>query len=169
MVAKMNKISEIAKSYIGQKEITGNKGFINKDFESKMKGVGFYTGAPWCGFFAELVWKEAGQSLALLSSSSKTIIDKASKSGNWHTTPVEGAVIVFAHFSNGRRSWQGHIGVVTYVNANGIDYSTVEGNTTDKGGREGIVVAIRNRHLTADKWSINNGLRLMGFVHPENI
>lgn len=163
----MNEIVTIAKSYIGQKEISGNKGFINKDFEKKMKDVGFYTGAPWCGFFAMLVWKEAGQSLTLLSSASRLIIDRATKAGNWNSAPVPGAVIVWASFKNGKRLTTGHIGIVTDVHNNGIDYSTVEGNTTDKGGREGIMVAIRHRHLTDDKWTTKNGLRLMGFVYPE--
>jgi hypothetical protein len=165
----MNKISLIAASYVGQKEISGNKGFVNKDFNAKMEGVGFYVGAPWCGFFTQLVWKEAGQDIKLLSSSSKSVIDKAAKGGNWHAKPVAGAVVVWAMFKNGRRQWQGHLGVVTEVSENGVDYSTIEGNTTDKGGREGIMVAVRNRQLTPDKWKTENGLRLMGFVYPENI
>lgn len=166
----MSKIVEIAKSYIGQKEISGNKGFVDPEFDKKMrsKTVGFYTGAPWCGFFARLVWSEAGQKLDLISASSKQIIERATEAGNWHSKPVPGAVIVWATFKNGRRQWSGHIGIVTEVNANGVNYSTVEGNTTDKGGREGICVAVRHRHLTTDKWTVENGLRLLGFVYPEN-
>lgn len=162
----MEKIVQIAKSYIGQREISGNKGFIDPNFDKKMRGVGFYTGAPWCGFFAMLVWKESGVDLALLSPASRQIIEKATKAKNWHTKPVPGAVVVWASFKNGKRLTTGHIGVVTEVNADGVGYSTIEGNTTDKGGREGIMVAVRNRHLTQDKWTVNDGLRLMGFVHP---
>ena len=162
----MRTIKEIAKSYIGQREISGNKGFVDKDFDKKMRGAGFYTGAPWCGFFAMLVWKEAKQDLKLLSASSKTLIEKATKAGNWHSKPIEGAVVVWATFKNGKRQSTGHIGIVTDVDSNGINYSTVEGNTTDKGGREGIMVSVRNRHLTPDKWTVDNGLRLMGFVYP---
>ena len=57
-------------------------------------------------------------------------------------------------------------GIVTEVK-NDIEYSTVEGNTTDKGVREGIMVALRNRHLTKDKFETRDGLRLMGFVYPK--
>lgn len=165
----MSKIVTIGKSYIGQKEISGNKGFIDKDFEKKMRDVGFYTGAPWCGFFALGVWKEAGQPINLLSSASRIIIERATKVKNWHVKPVPGAVVVWASFKNGKRLKTGHIGIVTDINDDGINYSTVEGNTTDKGGREGIMVALRHRHLTHDKWNTKDGLRLMGFVYPENI
>lgn len=160
----MKTISQIAQSYIGQDEIAGNKGFIDPIFESKMKAVGFYKGAPWCGFFARLVWKEAGQDLSILSASSKKTIDLATEAGNWHSEPVAGAIVVWAHFKNGKRQSIGHIGIVTSVA--GDKYSTVEGNTTEKGGREGLTVAIRNRQLTPDKWTNTNGLRLMGFIHP---
>lgn len=51
----MNKIVEVAKSYVGQEEISGNMGFKDFDFNKQMKAVGFYLGAPWCAFFAKLV------------------------------------------------------------------------------------------------------------------
>lgn len=158
-------IKDIALSYVGQKEIPNNAGFVDKAFDKKMRGVGFYTGAPWCGFFARLVWNEAGQPLDLVSPSSKRCIDLATKAGNWHAEPKAGAVVIWATFRNGRRLSTGHIGIVTDVN--GSKYSTVEGNTTDKGGREGIMVAIRNRENTPDKWKVTNGMRLMGFIYPE--
>ncbi len=158
-------ISEVALSYVGQREISGNKGFENKDFDKKMRSIGFYTGAPWCGFFALLVWSEANQNTSVLSASSKTLIDKATKAKNWHTVPVPGCVVVWATFKNGKRQKTGHIGIVTDVNES--KYNTVEGNTTDKGGREGIMVAIRNRELRDEVWKNKNGLRLMGFVYPE--
>jgi hypothetical protein len=161
------KIAAIAKSYLGQDEKPGNKGFIDPVFEKKMRAAGFYTGAPWCGFFPILCYKEAGASTALLSGSSYQVIEKASKAGNWHTVPVVGALAVWATFKNGKRQKTGHMGIVTEVNDNGIDYDTTEGNTTDKGGRDGVTVAERFRHLTPDKWTIENGLRLMGFVYPE--
>jgi hypothetical protein len=160
------KIVDIALSFVGQKEISGNKGFIDPKFDKQMRGVGFYTGAPWCGFFAILVWRLAGQFTGILSASSRSTINLATKAGNWHSTPVPGAIVVWATFKNGRRQKTGHIGVVTHVHDK-VNYSTVEGNTTDKGGREGIMVAIRHRHLTPDKWTVKDGLRLMGFIHPK--
>lgn len=160
------KIIEVAESYLGQNEKPGNAGFINKDFDKKMRAVGFYTGAPWCGFFAMLCWKEAGQDISILSPSSYKLIDKATKAKNWNVKPVTGAVVVWAIFKNGQRQPKGHIGIVTDVNEDGVNYTTIEGNTTDKGGREGITVAKRFRHLTPDKWETKDGLRLMGFIYP---
>ena len=40
----MKTVIEVAKSYIGQKEIKGNKGFEDKVFEKRMKAVGFQSG-----------------------------------------------------------------------------------------------------------------------------
>ena len=51
-------IIKSAKIYIGQKEIKGNQGFIEKWFQRKMEAVGFVKGHAWCAYFAELVWCE---------------------------------------------------------------------------------------------------------------
>ena len=161
----MNKIKEIAEKYIGQKEITGNRGFLDPLFETKMRSVGFYTGAPWCLFFVKLVWHEAGQNHSRVSSSSVQTMKMASKDKNWHTVPVVGAIAIFRMFKNGEPTSQGHGCIVTEI-GKGI-YTTVDGNTSDKNQREGIMVAIRNRHLNAESWNKNNGLRLMGFVYPK--
>ena len=37
--SNMSKIAEIALSYVGQREIKGNMGFVNPDFDKKMRGV----------------------------------------------------------------------------------------------------------------------------------
>lgn len=54
-----NTIVEVAKSYVGIKEIGNNEGFENADFQTNMKTVGWRSGSPWCNFFTDLVWKEA--------------------------------------------------------------------------------------------------------------
>lgn len=171
----MSKIVEIAKSYIGQEEIPGNKGFKDKSFDKKMRKVGFYTGAPWCGFFAMVLYSEAGVSTKLLSASSMRLIEKATKAGNWHTKPIPGAVAVWATFKKGDRQTTGHIAIVgddiniTSVSEKGVPMSgyfeTIEGNTNASGGREGNVVAEKQRSFS---WDRTDGLRLMGFVYPEN-
>jgi hypothetical protein len=56
----------------------------------------------------------------------------------------------------------GHAGVV--VEAHDNYFKSVEGNTNDAGGREGYIVAEKRRYYTFD---VDNGLRLLGFVHPE--
>jgi hypothetical protein len=161
----MDKITKIATSYLGQKEKKGNSGFLNADFEKKMraKEIGFYTGAPWCLFFVRLVWNEAGQGISRISASSYQTMMNATKDKNWHAIPKVGSIAIFRMFKNGKPTKQGHGCIVTDVSHG--KYTTIDGNTSDKNGRDGIMVAIRNRHLNADSWTKNNGLRLMGFVY----
>lgn len=157
-------MKQIAEKYLGQKEITPNWGFMEKTFDAKMRSVGFYNGAPWCLFFCRLVWQEAGLNIKRISASSKQSMINATKDGNWHAEPVVGAIVIFRLFNAGKPTNLGHGAIVTEV-GNGT-YTTIDGNTSDKNGREGIMVAIRNRHLNEDSWRKKNGLRLMGFIHP---
>jgi surface antigen len=160
------KIADIAKSYIGQLETKNNSGFVEPVFEMKMKQQGFYKGAPWCAFFTKLVWREGGQDVSLMNGSAwRTALNLQMQEHKWEAKPVVGALVVWRSFRAGKQLSTGHIGIVTDVD--GTNYSTVEGNTTDKGGREGIMVAIRHRHLTKDKFEARDGLRLMGFVYPK--
>jgi hypothetical protein len=163
------KIVQIAKSYIGKTEISGNKGFTDKKFEKRMKDTGWYSGLSWCAFFSELVWKEA-------YAESSELVKKLDKlfSGSATTTyknfdlavdfkvspkPVPGALAVW-RYGNG---WQGHIGVVTEVLNDGT-FKCVEGNTNDVGGREGYIVAEKHRKLVKPYQA--KGLNLVGFVLP---
>jgi hypothetical protein len=157
-------MKEIADKYLGQKEITPNWGFLDKIFDAKMRSVGFYNGAPWCMFFCKLVWQEAGLNVKMISGSSKQTMINATKNENWHTTPVVGSIVIFRLFNAGKPTNLGHGAIVTEITEDG--YITVDGNTSDKNGREGIMVAIRKRHLNQDSWRKKNGLRLMGFIHP---
>ena len=53
------RIVTIALSYVGQPEYGNNAGYSDPAFQAKMAGVGWSSGAMWCGFFQKLVWKEA--------------------------------------------------------------------------------------------------------------
>ena len=44
--------------------------------------------------------------------------------------------------------------------------TTIDGNTNDKGGREGYIVAPIKRNID---FTIKNGLVLKGFIHPKEI
>ena len=165
----MKTVVEIAKSYIGQKEIKGNQGFEDKNFEAKMKAVGFVNGYAWCCLFAELCWISSfvskNKELTKLFSASvvKTL-------GNFNASPkyklqrkaVPGALAVFQTIRNGKKHWTGHIGIVEKTG--GDHFICIEGNTNGSGGREGIEVARRIRKYNFDN---NNGLVLQGFIVPE--
>lgn len=162
------KIAAVALSYVGKREVPGNMGFTDQQFEAKMKAVGFVKSYAWCALFAELVWTEsyAGDAhalakiKALFSASATTTfknfdIDKSFKTSQ---TPVVGAVAIWRH-GNG---WQGHAGVVVGISSEAI--RTVEGNTNAEGGREGVEVATKLRKLKAPYSP--TGLNLVGFILP---
>ena len=160
----MNDIVKTALSYVGQREVPGNKGFDDPAFEIKMKQQGWPVLAPWCAFFAKLVWSECGQKTKLMNGSSVRTYVNLDQSEYYSKTtkPDEGALVVWRSYKDGKKLSTGHIGIVTRVNYDGT-FETVEGNTTDKGGREGIMVATRIRHY---EWNRDNGLRLLGFINP---
>ena len=58
----MKDIVKIAFSFIGQKEIPGNQGFVDPKFEDLMKLTGWKKSQAWCAYFAELVWTATGVS-----------------------------------------------------------------------------------------------------------
>jgi hypothetical protein len=50
------------------------------------------------------------------------------------------------------------------MEVNGKSIKTIEGNTNDKGGREGYTVASKNRLID---FTNDNGLRMLGFIKPK--
>lgn len=166
----MKQVIAIALSYVGQKEIKGNKGFEDKEFEKRMKAVGFQSGWAWCCLFAELCFVSAfvdkKEELTELFSASVTATARnfnASKNWNMTDKPSPGALAIFRVVRNGRKAWQGHIGIVEKVAKDKKTFTCIEGNANSSGGREGIEVAIRKRKLEFDK---PNGLVLQGFIVP---
>lgn len=159
----MSNVRQVAESYIGQKEIHGNQGFIDKDFEKKMRACGFYTGAPWCAFFAKLVWKESGtERYKLIAGSALQTMRNFVKAENLALTakPNVGAIAIYRTMKNGKAQTTGHVAIV--IDSNDLGFTTVEGNTNAKGGREGIEVALKKRSY---KFYEPNGLQLMGFIN----
>ena len=164
-----DKIVQIAKSYVGKTEKINNSGFNDAEFEKRMKDTGWIKGASWCAYFTELVWVEAYKGTVLepavkaLFSGSATATYKNFDLAKWNVSdkPQIGALAVW-RLGNG---WQGHIGIVIEVAEK--SFKSVEGNTNDKGGREGYIVAVKNRVIKAPYQA--KGLNLIGFVYPKEI
>lgn len=159
-------VIDIAKKYIGQTEKPGNMGFNDHDFEHKMIAIGFQKTHAWCCYFAELCFKEAFpqklDELNRLFSASTIITFRNFKAAGYpiSLTPVLGALVIWQTYKNGESQGTGHAGVcIAAVGAK--DFHTVEGNTNDKGGREGYITAEKARHV--DTTAVN-GLRLLGFI-----
>ena len=179
-----NIIQTVANKYIGEKEIKGNQGFKNPEFERKMKAVGFQEGHAWCAYFAELVWKEAYQQYdstfipildKLFSASAVQTFRNFENFDGFETDrecPEVGDVVIWQNYKNGKPHWTGHAGIV--VSTESIDdpncyyrihydFESVEGNTNSQGGREGIEVAIKKRNTYTHS---GNGLNILGFIKP---
>lgn len=165
------KIAQVALSYVGQQEITGNNGFKNSVFQKKMQDCGWQMNHAWCSYFAELVWKEAfGKSHPLYATLDRLFSPSATSTfGNFKghpqnfktsSIPKVGALCVWRY----GKGWQGHIGVVTSI-VDKTTFTSVEGNTNSSGGREGIEVAKKTRKTNLPFRS--KGLNLIGFVYPE--
>lgn len=131
-----------------------------------MKAVGWQVGHSWCCYFTELVATEAfagdadkvkafnrlfqPSCTATYANFSGSSLFKVSK------VPKVGSLIVWRL----GQGWKGHIGVVEEVKEGWL--TTIEGNTNDAGGREGIEVARKRRRYA---WTKGPGLNLVGFIH----
>lgn len=179
MKATINEeIVEIARKYVGQEEIPGNLGFKEEEFQIKMTSVGWNKGDAWCSYFAELVWKEAYQQWdatlfqrlnKLFTGSAVTTFRNFQKTKDFvfNVKPKQGALVVWQNYKEGNPHWTGHIGIVEMISGNNSIVHTIEGNTNDDGGREGIEVARKNRPV---KYDIKqNGLVLLGFIWPKEV
>lgn len=157
---------EVASKYIGQTEKPGNLGFNDAEFEHKMKSVGFQPSHAWCAYFTELVFKETYPNKlkeldGLFSASAVQTyrnFEKASYPvGN---VPREGHLVIWQTMKNGVPQSTGHAGIVGKVREGWI-FESIEGNTNDGGGREGYIVAKRERRHLKD---VKDGLKVLGFV-----
>lgn len=169
----MNKAVEVAMKYVGQKELAGNVFSDSTDFGKKLHAVGQKDGDPWCALFCELVFKEAypeqfKQLDKLFSASAvqtyKNFTNKEKGSGySENFKPEVGNLVIWQMMKEGVPQWQGHAGIVISVEAHPNDwiFKSVEGNTNDAGGREGVTVAIKDRKHLAKVW---NGLKVLGFI-----
>lgn len=171
-------IIKTAHDYIGQREKPNNSGFQNIEFQKKMEEVGWDSGEAWCASFAKLVWLEAYKNsperiaeIEKLFSKSATKTYQNFDESDWKTqnpdgtpilAPQEGALVVW-RMGN---TWAGHIGIVCKVISK-TEFETIEGNTNDAGGREGIEVAHKRRFVT--RTFSTTGLNLLGFILPKMI
>lgn len=162
----MNKAVQVALTYVGQKELPGNVFSNESDFGKKLHAVGQKDGDPWCALFTELVFKEAYPEKfkefdKLFSASAvQTFKNFTKASYPVNTLPREGNLVIWQMMKDGQPQWQGHAGIVTDLKSS-WEFISVEGNTNEAGGREGVAVAVKQRKVIKDVW---NGLKVLGFV-----
>jgi hypothetical protein len=160
---ELKDLAKVATKYIGKTETPNNSGFSDKEFQKRMEQVGWSIGQSWCAYFTELCAIEAFPSLK----DELTKLFSASATATWKNfqidkktsiTPKVGSLAVW-RYGNG---WQGHIGVVSKI-VDDKTFESIEGNTNDKGGREGYIVTPRTRKI-GSKYS-SAGLNLIGFIN----
>jgi hypothetical protein len=165
-----------ARSYIGQKEILGNKGFKNAEFQNKMINAGWHMGYAWCTLLAEIAWKDAANAMSqislyeqfdkLFSASAIATYANFAHSANIKVSqmPVPGAVVIWKHGVD-PAGWQGHAGIVCTVTGS-LRFTSVEGNTagTDPNIREGYDTLEKPHKLGLPPNP--HGLNIVGFILP---
>lgn len=160
-----------AKDYTGIKETANNSGFQNKAFEEMMKSVGWKSSDAWCMYFAKMVWlnvykKDADVLRTILTGSTIQSYNNAVNDGNKNVIvskePKTGDIVIWQNYSNGSAKSTGHAGIVIKKGIN--TFTTIEGNTSEQGAREGTTVLLKERKYN---WNENNGLRLLGFIRKK--
>jgi hypothetical protein len=169
-------LSEIALSHVGQMEITGNKGFVDPEFEKRMREVGFQSGHSWCVYFAELCAKEAFPDRytefdKLFTPNAMATLERFRKAGyKIHTEPKADTVVIWQKYHKGEPQfvqdgnttwWLGHAGICVKA-VNSWIFNSVEGNTNDGGSREGDRVAHKFGRKCLAK--VTTGLKVVGFI-----
>jgi len=161
-----------AQTTVGLKEIRGNQGFKNAWFEKKMTERGFEPGNAWCALYLEFVFYETYQGTKyeddinrLFSKSAVQTWYNFHRNGPFQSDQAArpGDMVFWRKYNHGVGSWQGHCGIVVEVSLSG--FKSIEGNGNSTGGREGIEVVEKERDFGIPE----TGLRILGFVHPDNI
>lgn len=154
----MKKQIEVAKKYIGQKELPGNIFDPKSPLGKIIIEAGQKDGEAWCAYFCEAVFVETLRSL--FSASAVQTFQNFKNAGYEITEgPKVGALVVWQRYKDGKPTWMGHCGIVTKVNADG-SFLSIEGNTNSAGSREGDSVQEKVRkNVRTDE-----GLNILGFV-----
>lgn len=171
-MTRVQKIIEYGSWYDGRKEVSGNKGFVDKAFEKELKAVGWYVGAPWCAFFTKLILKKAyadnANLLAVIlrccNGSAKQTADNLKASGEFEfgTEPKPGALVIWLK----GKGPSGHAGLVKNVDAKTNTMYTIEGNTNSAGSREGDSVNA-NKPRTIKRDFKADGLNVYLYIYSK--
>jgi len=178
---KLNdKIVENALKDEGQEEVKGNHGWKDKDFELLMKSTGWQDGNAWCAFWVEKIWKQSFPSdhekilSSLFSGNAAATFEAFFMAGMTSNEPIEGAIAIWQKVTYGMASFvgetqwkRGHAAIVINTEGDASEFTTLEGNSNSKGGREGIEVARQTRNTS--EFGTVTGLQLLGFIHPKEI
>lgn len=169
-------IAEKAREFIGQQEIKGNMGFKNSWFDKLMRSIGFRDTHAWCVYFCELVWTEFYKENDprklkdledIFTAGAVRTLRRFKEHPRWEVSDKAelGDIAIFQYYKRGKATQNGHAAIVTGGSSE-VLFETIEGNTNNKGGREGYIVA---KKIRSSNNKPTNGLRVIGFVKPRAI
>lgn len=159
------KLIEIASKFIGVKEEGGdNKGKWVETFQKTVDGKA--QGEAWCAGFTQYCVAEVAKLLKI----KPTLFKSEHCLTIWNNTPkekrlkkpVEGCIVVWGMWVNGKQTASGHMGMV--VAPKGTDaFISIEGNTSDgvAVNRNGDGVYKRTRLINS-----KGQMRVVGFIDP---
>ena len=165
-MSRSSEIAANAESYLGQTEKSGNSGFTDPEFEAEMTEEGWKKSWAWCAVFAKVVFKnifpEKSEELNKLFSPGTVQTFRNFRDAGYPVSlvPSTGALVIWQTMKDGKPQTTGHAGIVVSVVDQHMFYS-VEGNTNDGGGREGYIVAKKQRKVVAN---VKDGLKILGFI-----
>lgn len=174
------KILEVASADYGMRELKGNSGWEDPDFEMAMRMTGWELGQAWCAYWAEKVWTQTYSEYNSLMINTLRKLFSANAVATWNAfeassfetnqSPAPGAVVIWMKMRDGKPDYvgdtkwiRGHAGICR-DEYNESWFKTFEGNGNNEGGREGIEVASLQRGYNFDE---EVGLKLLGFIHPQ--
>lgn len=153
-----NKQIDIAKKYLGHKELPGNIFDPKSPLGKILIEAGHKNGEAWCAYFCEAIFVETLREL--FSASTVQTFHNFKKAGyEISEGPKVGALVIWQRYKGGIPTWQGHAGIVTKVFPDG-SFGTIEGNTNSTGSREGDSVQEKIRK----NMRVDNGLNILGFI-----
>lgn len=142
---------EVARDFVGTREFPSNRGAAVEYFQ---RAANIPPGSPWCAAFVNAVAEHAAAIKNVRSPLERiplqgyvqSYVDH-SNAHDW-TVPghkaMPGDLFAVWHASLGRYA---HMGLISAVARGQARFWTIEGNTAEDGGREGVVVAERVRSL----------------------
>lgn len=162
----MTTLSEEARKYLGQREISGNLGFVDPEFEKEMKEEDWQKTWPWCSCFVQLVVvnclpdKAVNVRKLISPSVIQTYRNLRDASYVSREIPQRDCIVIYQSYKDGKPKETGHIGIISSVDLNGRRYMDISGNTNETGSREGIMVGEKSHHF--ENTLVDNGLRRIG-------
>ena len=139
---------------------------IGMSFTQLLKTVGWHKYDAWCALAGEAIWKLGYSQYDSTMIKTLDNLFSASAVQTWRNflasdfvcsqTPEVGALIIWQNYANGIAKRDGHLGIV-------LDFSetlvkTEEGNSANQ---------MRKRLYKFPFIKKENGLNLLGFVHPK--